>query len=162
MERENAAKTAQDIEVRLLQEITTSISEVAGILKITSYPDVKKTLECALDSDEKKLAYELSDGIRTSDVIAQELRRSGLSKGAASTVRGWWSEWERAGLISANGKFRRKIFSLRDYGLEVRNTLSQVLQPIDSDSECNGSGKQEECIGERGNSGANNQDRVES
>lgn len=52
-------------------------------------------LAAALSDPERRRAYELSDGRRTSQEIADD---AAIGKSAAS-VRRWWTEWREQGLI---------------------------------------------------------------
>ncbi len=89
------------------------------ILKWTRFANIsklKESLEKELNNDEKKLAYENSDGAKKLDEVA-------VASGAPrDTIYGWWQKWSRLGLVteSETRKGRMlKIVSLEDVGIKV-------------------------------------------
>ncbi len=98
-------------EVKLLREIL-KWTKFAGMNQVQSI------LENTLNTPEKRLAYQLSDG--TKGIV--ELAR--LSKvGSTFKLGGLWKEWRRKGLgdsLSVQGGERfRRTFDLEDFGIEV-------------------------------------------
>jgi transposase len=79
--------------------------------------EVKTVLTSALDADQKKLIYHLSDGNKGSVEIAQQ---SGVSD---FTVRNYWRQWSKLGIVEAmkvrRGDRYKKTFDLEDFGIEI-------------------------------------------
>lgn len=78
---------------------------------------------------EQRLAYQLSDSqIQTEivrickEVVGDEATIS------QSAVSDWHSRWERVGLISRSGRTVTRHFSLEDFGLDVPDVDSSVLE----------------------------------
>jgi len=76
---------------------------------------IKQVLETALNTDTKKLVYELSDGI-SSPKIAK------IAGADSSTVRDYWRDWGVLGIVEIHPEYKRRyrrIFSLKEVGIEV-------------------------------------------
>lgn len=88
------------------------------ILKWTKFQgmlQVKQILETNLDTDTKKLVYELSDG-RSSPDIAKKVNVT------AQTVRDYWKAWALILIVELHPEYKKrycKIFSLKDVGIVV-------------------------------------------
>ena len=110
-------------EVKLLREIL-KWNKFAGMNQVQS------VLENAMNTPEKRLAYQLSDGTRGTVEIAK------LSKvGSTFKVGTLWKEWKRKGLgdsfsVQGGERFKR-TFDLEDFGIEVPQvpTAGQASQP---------------------------------
>ena len=93
------------------------LREIVKWLRFTGMKEVKTVLTSALDSDQKKLVYHLSDGGKSSLEIAQQ---SGVSD---FTVRNYWKQWSKVGIVEAlkvgRGDRYKKAFDLEDFGMEI-------------------------------------------
>jgi hypothetical protein len=103
------------------------LKEILKWIKFSGVKQVKATLEEILDTDQKKLAYQLSDRTRTTREVA------GLAGfGSKTTVADMWKAWYRLGLgetISVRGGDRfMRSFDLTDFGIPVPK--SKVPQPV--------------------------------
>jgi hypothetical protein len=98
-------------------EQITLLREIAKWLRFTGTKDVKSVLASALDNDQKKLVYHLSDGNNGSVEIAQQ---SGVSD---FTVRNYWKQWSKLGIVEAikvrRGDRFKKAFDLEDFGMNI-------------------------------------------
>jgi predicted transcriptional regulator len=98
-------------------EQITLLREIAKWLRFAGMKEVKAVLTSALDSDQKKLVYHLSDGSNGSVKIAQQ---SGVSD---FTVRSYWKQWSKVGIVEAikvgGGDRYKKAFDLEDFGIDV-------------------------------------------
>ncbi len=99
-------------EVKLLREIL-KWNKFAGMNQVQS------VLENTLNSPEKRLAYQLSDGKNGVREVAQ------LSKvGSTFKVYTLWKEWKRKGIgdtlsVRGGGDRFTRTFDLEDFGIEV-------------------------------------------
>ena len=90
------------------------------ILKWTKFQgmrQVKKILEDNLDTDTKKLVYELSDG-RSSPDIAKVVSVTD------TTVREYWRAWAPILIVEIHPNYKKrycKVFSLKEVGISVPN-----------------------------------------
>jgi len=93
------------------------LREIVKWLRFTGMKEVKTVLTSALDADQKKLIYHLSDGNKGSVEIAQQ---SGVSD---FTVRNYWRQWSKLGIVEAmkvrRGDRYKKTFDLEDFGIEI-------------------------------------------
>ena len=93
------------------------LKELVKWTKVTSIPKVRELLLSILDSPEKMVAYQASDGERTSKEVGDQAHVS------QPTISKWWKKWLIAGIaepISVRGGERAKrSFSLDDFGIEV-------------------------------------------
>jgi len=103
-----------------VQERIDSIeSTLRGILKWTRFANIsklKETLEKELDTDEKKIAYENSDGENGLKELAA------VSGAPLPTVGVWWQKWFRIGIVAESEERKgrmMKIASLDDVGIKI-------------------------------------------
>lgn len=111
MDREIVKRLA--VMQRDIDDIKSSIRLLLGL----SDSEAKRELQKTLDSESKKITYELTDGTRSAHDIAK------ITGTSISTIHRWWRDWSRDGLIREsfkNGRVERKrIFSLEDLGINV-------------------------------------------
>jgi Fic family protein len=112
-----------------LSEQTALLREIVKWLRFTGMKEVKSVLGAALDNDQKKLVYHLSDGNNGCVEIAQQ---SGVSD---FTVRNYWKQWSKLGIVEAikvrRGDRYKKSFDLEDFGMEI----PQRTQPNSTEPE---------------------------
>jgi len=93
------------------------LEELVKWTKVTSIPKVKEVLNELVKSPEEKIAYNSSDGERTTREVAE------IAKTNKDTVSRFWRKWIRAGIaepFSTKGGNRAKsLFSLEDFGIDV-------------------------------------------
>jgi len=93
------------------------LREIVKWLRFAGMKEVKTVLTSALDTEQKKLVYHLSDGGKSSLDIAQQ---SGVSD---FTVRNYWKQWSKLGIVEAikvgRGDRYVKTFDLEDFGIDV-------------------------------------------
>ena len=81
------------------------------------YLDTKRKLIETLDTEDKIIAYELSDGYRSTNDIAQYVDVS------HQTVYNWWNKWFEFGLIEQTEKYGggryKRLCSLTKMGIKV-------------------------------------------
>lgn len=109
------------------QEIKDILREILKWTKFQGMQEVKQVLEAALDNDNKKSVYELSDG-RSSSAIAKIMAVSD------QTVRNYWKDWTVLGIAEVHPDYKkrcRKVFSLREIGI----VFPQVQEIIDETEE---------------------------
>lgn len=113
--------TQNDEQTRLLKEILKWI-------KFAGMKEVKGTLSSVIDSDQKKVVYQLSDGTRGTVEIA---KLAGI--GSNRTVADMWQIWLKFGLgesIPVKGGMRfKRSFDLTDFGIEVPLIKAGVEKP---------------------------------
>ena len=104
------------------QEIKGILKEILKWTKFEGMQKVKQLLETTLDSDDKKLIYELSDG-RSSPRIAETVGVAG------PTVRDYWKDWAVLGIVEIHPDYKRRyrrIFSLKEVGIEVPEVEERI------------------------------------
>jgi len=98
------------------QKTVVLLQELLKWIKITSLPQVKKILEELLPNEEKKIAYQYSDG-RGSQEISE------LAGVGTATVSRWWASWINSGIAEPmgvkGGTRAKRSFSLEDFGIDV-------------------------------------------
>ena len=98
-----------------LDRIIVLLEEILKWTKFEGNQRVKEILLDELDTDTKKIVYELSDG-RSSPEIAKEVDVTD------KTIREWWKRWGKRMLTEVHPnhpKRFRKVFSLGDFGIEI-------------------------------------------
>lgn len=98
-------------------EQTRILREILKWIKFTAAKEVKDVLGAALDNDQKKLIYHLSNGDSGSVEIAK------VTGTSDRTVRRCWDSWARLGIVEAikvrGGDRYKKAFELEDFGIDV-------------------------------------------
>jgi len=109
-------------------EQTQILREILKWIKFAGAKEVKNVLLAALDTEQKRLMYHLSDGVHGALEIA---KASGTSD---FTVRRYWSLWARQGVMEPlkvrGGERYKKSFELEDFGIEVPQP-KVVPQPVE-------------------------------
>jgi len=93
------------------------LKEILKWIKFAGMKGVKDQLEATLETDQKKIVYQLSDG---SKAIADINKVTGVSTGSIS---GYWQKWVKLGLgekiaVQGGDRFKRS-FDLEDLGIEM-------------------------------------------
>ncbi len=99
-----------------LGSIDRSLREILKWTRFANTSKLKEMLESTLDTVEKKIAFEGSDGVNMLKEVAAACDTP------QDTVYGWWQKWSRLGLVmeSETRKGRMmKIVSLDDVGVKV-------------------------------------------
>lgn len=98
-------------------EQTSLLREILKWIRFAGMKEVKAALSTALDTDQKKLVYQLSDGKASSSEIAKV---GGVSDW---TVRNWWKIWAKTGIVeplkAGRGERYMRSFDLEDFGIDV-------------------------------------------
>ena len=94
------------------------LNEILKWIKFSGLKEVKGVLTSALDTDQKKIVYQLSDG---SKGIVEIGKAAGIS--STATISRYWKSWARLGLgdylaVKGGDRFKR-AFDLEDLGIEV-------------------------------------------
>ena len=112
--------TSKDDEISLLKEILKWI-------KFAGMKEVKNILIDILDTDEKKISYQKSDGSRGLSEVA---KLAGL--GSKKPVEIMWDDWLKASLgenipVRGGNRFKRS-FDLEDFGIKVPEPKAAELK----------------------------------
>lgn len=99
-------------------EQTRLLREILKWIKFAGMREVKNTLANALDNEQKRLVYHLSDGSRGTVEIA---KLAGI--GSNRTIADIWEIWLKLGLgesipVKGGTRFKRS-FDLEDFDIEV-------------------------------------------
>jgi hypothetical protein len=93
------------------------LREILKWTKFSGRKGVKEALDSAVNTDQKKIVYQLSDGSKPSLEIGR------IAKCSDQTVRNYWKVWLKLALgdtVSVRGGDRfKRSFDLEDFGIEV-------------------------------------------
>ena len=93
------------------------LQEILKWIKFSGMKEAKTSLEAILDTPQKRLAYQLSDGLHAMDKVQEA---SGIK--GNQTMSDLWKAWPRNGLgesiESGRGKRFKRSFDLDDFGIE--------------------------------------------
>ncbi len=113
----------EDEQIRLL-------GEILKWTKFAGMKGVREVLSSVLDTEQKKIAYQLSDGNRGMVEIGKAV---GIS--STSTMSRYWSSWSKLALgdyVSVKGGDRfKRTFDLEELGFElpsIRETVKEEKQ----------------------------------
>lgn len=99
-----------------VEAIISLLRELVAWTKLANRPQVAERFTEILDSDQKKLVYEYSDGKKG----VRDLSR--LTRVSKDLVSAWWRDWDELGIMeqskSVPGR-RQRMVSLRAVGIEV-------------------------------------------
>lgn len=105
---------------KTLEEILSTLQEILKWVKFSGVEEVRAVLMKVLDTEQKRLIYNLSDGAHGSVEIGRAANVSDR------TVRRYWDTWSRLGLaqpVAVRGGIRlKKSFELEDFGFVVPQT----------------------------------------
>lgn len=95
------------------------LKEILKWVRFTGMKEVKSALESALDTDQKRTAYHVSDGTRGTREVATK-----AGYGSKSTIEVLWKKWRRLGLgesfqVMGGGERFKRSFDLEDFEIEV-------------------------------------------
>lgn len=111
-----------------IEQIINLLEEMLKWIKFAGAREVRTVLMGVLDTDQKRLIYNLSDGELGTIEIGK------ISKSSDSTVRRCWESWERLGIVeplAVRGGIRyKKAFELQDFGF----IIPQIKTVTDIDS----------------------------
>jgi len=113
-------------EEKNLESIDRTLKEILKWTRFANISKLKEILEAELDSDEKKLAYENTDGVNGLKEVAT------ASGTPLPTVATWWQKWYRLGLVTESEERKgrmMKIVSLDDVGLKVPRRVAPTQIP---------------------------------
>lgn len=101
----------------ILKKIEKDVSEQLKWIRLSGMSQLKTIFEQNMKTIEEKLAYELSDGERSTRDI-EKLTGIGRTK-----IGDLWKKWYRIGLMERSTKYEGKrmarSFSLQDVGMEI-------------------------------------------
>ncbi len=101
--------------------------EILKWTKFSGMKGVKEVLDSAVNIDQKKIVYQLSDGSKGGEEIGQ------LAKCSDKTVRNYWKAWLKQSLghtVSVRGGDRfKRDFDLEDFGIEAPPVQQTTTTP---------------------------------
>lgn len=93
------------------------LREILKWIRFSGIKEVRAVLMNALDTEQKRMIYHLSDGKRGSVEISKAVNVGD------STVRRYWEMWFRFGIVESLGVQRglryKKSFELGDFGFDI-------------------------------------------
>lgn len=100
------------------EKIVELLEELIFWLKESTFPEIKGRLEKTLNSPKEKIAYNLSDGEKTTREIGK------IVETANKTISTWWKSWIAEGIAEpiparGGGNRAKKKFELEKFGIEV-------------------------------------------
>ncbi len=113
--KEERQATLNDVVLKL-KSLGEGIDEVAKWVRFQNAPRLRDLLLKELDTPQKKVAFELTDGEHSRRDIANEIEIDD------STVRDWWDRWYQLAVVEESEKWKgrpQKIVSLGKLGIEV-------------------------------------------
>lgn len=94
-------------------DLEAAIREQTAWLRVLATPQVRVSIKEVLDSKQKRIAYEASDGDRSTREVASIAATSSMS------ISRWWGQWRAAGIgVGVGGGRTRHLVSLKELGLD--------------------------------------------
>ena len=112
--------------VSALRGVQSGLKEVGKWVRFQNVPRLRDIVVKELDTAQKKMAFELTDGQHSRRDIGKEL---GISDEA---VRSWWDKWFQLAIVSESETRKgrpEKIVSLGELGIEVPKPKPKSAQP---------------------------------
>lgn len=121
------AEPTQETELSVLKEILRWV-------KFSAMKEVRSILASALDDEQKRTTYQLSDGTKG---IVEIGKLVGIK--STATIFKMWKQWAKIGLgeyIPAKGGNRfTRSFDLNDFGMEVNSQVPETEEGTNEQSE---------------------------
>lgn len=89
------------------------LKQIVSWLRFQSIDKAKTAVDKHLDTDQKKAAFEMTDGLWNASSLASKIGVSNV------TIGNWWEIWFSAGMLVEHDKTYKKLFSLSDLGIEA-------------------------------------------
>jgi hypothetical protein len=110
-----------------LKSIDRTLKEILKWTRFANIAKLREVLQVELDSDEKKLAFENSDGVNGLKELSE------ISGAPQDTIYGWWQKWFRLGFVTESEARKgrmMKIVSLDDVGIKIprKPSVTQIPQ----------------------------------
>ncbi len=138
---ENEAALAEVVSA--LEQVSKDLKAVAKWVRFQNVPRLREVLIRELDTPQKKVAFELTDGQHSRRDIAKEITIDD------ATVQGWWDKWFQLAIVGESETYKgrpQKIVSLGELGIDVPKlkpkAASQPPQPPASPPDPNTGGAQ--------------------
>lgn len=93
------------------EETKTILKGILKWQKLQGIKILRETLPSILDTDEKRIVYENTDGKKTARDI-MKIVNVGLG-----TLSRWWNDWYSQGVLEKKGQKYVKIASLKELGI---------------------------------------------
>ena len=104
-------------------ELIKELREQTKWLRFLALQALPQLLQQQLHDDRERLAYELTDGRRSTRAIAPNV---GVS---ARTISAWWQRWSAAGIVTTDETGRAtRMISLRALGIDVPATADTEVE----------------------------------
>ena len=101
-----------------LSEIAATLKELLKWTRFAGMKEVKDVLNSVLDTDQKKLVYQLSDGSKGTIEVG---KATGIA--STATISRYWKSWVKLSLgenVSVKGGERfKRAFDLEDFGFTL-------------------------------------------
>jgi hypothetical protein len=95
------------------EKIVQLLNETVRWLRFQGLEKAKAAVAEHLDTDKKKLVFDLTDGKGTQASISKE---AGVS---TASLYYWWNEWYAAGIVTKEGDKFCHLFKLSEIGLSI-------------------------------------------
>ena len=113
-------------------QIVVLLKEILKWIRFSNIREVRTVLMSILDTEQKRLIYELSDGKRGSVEIGK------TTKVGSSTVRRYWQSWARLGImepVGVRGGLRyERTFELEDFGFTIPQIKGIPKEELEEDT----------------------------
>jgi len=113
--------------VSALEQVSKNLKEVAKWVRFQNVPRLREVLIRELDTPQKKVAFDLTDGEHSRRDIAKEITIDD------ATVQGWWDKWLQLAIVGESETYRgrpQKIVSPGELGIDVpKLKLKATPQP---------------------------------
>ena len=138
MEKKDEKEATLNDVIGELKSLEDGVAEVAKWVRFQNAPRLRDVLLKELDTPQKKVAFELTDGAHSRRDIAKEV---GIDDDR--TIRTWWDRWFQLAVVEESQKRKgrpQKIVPLGEIGIEVPNLKPKpapqppAAPPADSDT----------------------------
>lgn len=128
MEKKTEPKKSSDWNNLLerIDSLESILQETLVYTKFANLTKLRETLDKELNTEEKKLAFENTNGTNG----LKEL--SVISGAPEDTIYSWWQRWLRLGLVKEGQKHKgrmTKIIALDDIGIKIPKKAKQHAEP---------------------------------
>lgn len=119
--------------VELLNNIEKNLENInknIRLIVISAMPNINENFSNLLDTNEKKLAYNLTDGKTSARIIANNV---GVS---ISTINRWWRSWINSGILddkkNTKNRYPSNTISLDELDLEIIDDNEDIFSNVNT------------------------------
>jgi len=120
----------------MLSKVLDRLDEVIVWLRLQGLPRIRGLLVTEMNTDAKRIAYQMTDGEHSRREVAN------LAGVSDDSVQNWWERWYQMGLLTGSERYKgrpRRVISLEELGIRSprpkKGVSTEILPSEENESE---------------------------